>query len=220
MQNSNKTDALIDRLTQAGEEVRPMPAPGLLLTGWLAMIVLYFMSFFMIGGFREDVALRLSETPYLGEIILGLLAIIASSRAATFEAYPGESPRSRWLYYLPFAVFTGYIAIRLVMQLRTLGMDEHGMQCTVDICLFAMLPAIGLFFMLARGLFLWPMRASFSAAIAASTASYLVMRLEEANEDPGHLLLFHFLPMLAMTLLLGLLGNILLAMRTRRALTG
>lgn len=194
-------DELIKNLTAGLKPVKPV-APQWQRTAMLAVIgfALTFGAVFIVGA-RVDLGGAMKSSGFIAETLLLFFAGILSASAAATLAVPDT--RLRLPVKLPLAM-ANIIWLWLLAQTtgEALGHDiAHAAgegQCTIDLALLLILPlATAVFFML-RGNPVWRGMAGYALTFAMVSFAAAALRFLCPNDDGAHLLLWHFLPALAM----------------------
>lgn len=169
-----------------------------------------------LEGFRPDIAVQLRRPLFVWELVLLLAMVCSASVASVFAMLPDAAQYKR-LLQLPYLCVGGMLVL-VVLQLllppdtRMVMSDmvSHTHECTQYIALSSLLPALLIFGLLRKGASVMPRQAGFLAVIAAVAVGALTLRLAEANDDVGHLLVWHYIPSLFFASLGALLGRFVL----------
>lgn len=192
------TDHLIKELSSGLAPVAPALAPAGFVLRWLLVAVAYAALILCHFGLRADLAQKLMDPLYLLEL-LTLLAVVGSAvTAAAFLAYP-DVRQKPWVLRIP-AVAGGLfvVALGLAYAEQPVGMTvpDHGLDCLLCVTLYAIIPAIWMMMLLKRHASTRIRHAGALALLAAAGVGAVALRLEENTDHIGHLLLWHYLPML------------------------
>jgi hypothetical protein len=118
-----RTEDLIDRLAQHAEPVRPLASPMRRASIWLSIAVGVVVAIFAIEGPRPDLALKMSETPYLLEWLGSLATGWAAAVAAFHLSLPDRSRRWLLLPLAPAALWLSGIGYGCLTDWIRLGPD-------------------------------------------------------------------------------------------------
>ncbi len=212
----NKTQSLIEQLSQDVKPVKPMPKPRILALGLCAVMAIYGLAAQYILGLRPDLAVQFMRPLFVAETVLLVQLLFCSAFAAILSLYPDIYQKSAWLKvpFLLFALLFLLIIVQLFLPIdgRMVVPDEsaHKMECALCIAAVALIPAAIIFMMLRYGATIKPLQAGVFAVLAASAVGCLTLRLAEANDSMMHLALWHYLPTLLFASLGAFLGKFLL----------
>lgn len=207
------TDRLIADLTQDLKPVKRLPRVALRAGLWAAItlgaIAVAICAF--TKGLREDLGAALHNSVFYSET----LAIVAAGVLATVAAFrlcvpdTRVRPDVRAMIALFSLIWFGLIG----GQLGKAGLappEPAGEPCLTDLSLFMAVPLLAVVFMAMRAASTFPALAGYCAVLAAGSFGALGMRLLCPNDDPAHLLAWHFLPVMIFAICGLPLGKILL----------
>lgn len=225
---STDTDKLIDRLSGDLKPVRPL-LPAALRAGFICAFSLaaVFGGIFAVShGLRTDLAIKLTQAHFALQAAALLAAGVLAALAACQLCVPDTKIRwpvrcalgiagGIWLGVLGAALTAGSVALVAFLSggnnLRDFATTTAGGEnCLTDFSLLAALPLAAICFLMTRGAPVWRGLAGFAMTLAVGSFAALGMRLLCPNDDAGHLLAWHFLPVLAFALAGVGLGKILL----------
>ena len=198
------TDQLIDKLVAEGAQ-KPLPHPAKQIFFWLIGALVYLAAFCLFVGFRGDIAVKLSEPLYIAELILMSLAALSAACAAVYLSRPdcGQVP---WIKYVPFVFLTLWAAAAFLgfknsggLQIADIA-NQFKLDCPLTIFLFSLPPAIVLFLLIRKGAPMQLCWAGIMAALSVTAFAYAGMRLVEMNDNPAHLLFWHALPVMIISI--------------------
>jgi len=213
-----KTEHLIQLLTDEGPK-KPMLHPMIQTLIWLLVMFFYILFFAGYTGLRPDFAEKLFNANYFTELLL-LIGIGASSAWAAFcLARPDghQMPRLKlisFVFILLWLViaFSGY-ANHINGQDLMHSMSLKQYDCPAHIALFSLPPGIALFMFIRTGNTTQYYWAGAMATLSVTSFGYLLMRIIEANDNPGHLIIWHALPIITISLLGIMMGKLVLKWR-------
>ena len=195
MKRSQLLNDLVDDLAP----VTPRPVTGQWLA-WLAASVLFvLLAIHLSGPIRPTAPAQLQEVPrFTLEMLVGVAAALALANAGFRAAVPGMlSARWLWLalglaglWLLNLVVGVVYPALEPSM----LGKRDH---CVFETLLYGMPPMLALLYWQRRMLALAPLPAAALTGLAAGILPALYMQVA-CMYDPGHALMFHVGPALAL----------------------
>ena len=217
-------NSLIDRLSTDLKPVRPALPPVRATLLWVFFSALGTLALFAtVLHFRtnwEAASARITFWLCLGSLLATMTGCAA---AAIRSGLPGRSrsARSELLGPLAFAFFFGSLAFDLFAtpargsalgaSLLVEGLDPRsGMHCSFTVMFLAIVPALLLAWRLRTTAPTEPRKAGLWAGLAAGAAGAFGLAFCCPSENPVHLLIWHGLPVLALSLLGGLIGQRLL----------
>jgi hypothetical protein len=209
-----KTEDLILELSKTVTPVKRLESPLKRTMKWLSFTTLSLLSGVAIMGVREDIGLVIFNKYFWVQSFLLSVLAIASAVSAFLINIPGEKRKS--LFIIPAITFIGWGLILLIFVTNVdRTSDGIGFACIRDISLLGLLPGVGLFIMLRKGA---PLKIGFSgvlALLAISSIGALGTQFICSNDDPLHILLWHFLPVLILSLVGVIIGKALLQWETK-----
>ena len=206
-------EQLVESLIEDTGKIKARPAqhPFMLSLKWTGAAVLYLLISLVLSGLRPDLGKALHNFWYDAELFMLLLLFISCAISAGLLAFP-DLHQKRLLALGPVVMFGLFVLLMLFSWDVTpiAPLPVHSWQCTLSITLFSVLPA---------GWTLYAMRkyasthtgwAGSVAVLSAFSIGALWLRLLEVNDSIPHVLLWHYLPMLAVGLIGLVLGRKLL----------
>lgn len=209
-----KTGDLIHDLASEGRRVRVLPQPLVRFWGWAAVSALCVSLGIAVLGLRSDLAAEWHSGLFLLQSALALGLAAASAGSALLLSVPGKTNRLYTL--LPAALLLAW-GMLLVSSLLSGGrMDSaQGLHCARNVLALALIPELMLIWMI-RGAA--PLRlglVGLLVALGASSLGCLATRFVCHVDDPFHILLWHYLPILALSAIGGLAGRIVFSNHRR-----
>lgn len=210
------TDKLIDTLSGDLRPVKPLPSPLCRATGFSAAAIVIAAVFSLAAGVRDD-AMTLAATPrFAAEIVLMAVSGFLSAFAAFHLSIPDTKIR-RPVLLAVLAATTGWLFLALAC---CAGVDDmiHGhadYHCLRDLAVLAVMPVVAAFVLLSRGAPVWSGFAGYGMALSAASFSAAALRFLCANDNHGHLLLWHYIPVIVLALLGILLGKAVIKWKNR-----
>lgn len=201
-----QTEEFITNLADTGAK-KPLPHPLHIAGLWLAGIIAYFVISIEFLGFRPDIAVKLHQPLYWVELVAALATGIAAVFAASWLALPDVGQRSwvRFLPFLPMALLITVLGVGIVHYNAMLSLADclraGRYDCLMYIVLFSVLPAIVMFVTIEKAA---PVRCCWAgsmAALAAASFGYIIPRLNDINDNPIHLVIWFFIPVMLITMI-------------------
>jgi len=215
------TSKLIDSLTQDLRPVRPLWAPVIRAT-IMSVLALIFVTgmIAILGGPRAD-WLTVATNPLLmsGDILM-LAAGFMSCVAAFTLAVPDTKIRKHVIVLLSAAtvIWIGiclYAAASLTPQAMSAEIADMGKSsaCVKALIFMSIAPLVVSFFMVARAVPIWRGWTGYALTLSMASFGAFGMRFFCPSDSYAHLLLWHFLPVIVLSVLGGVLGRIILRFR-------
>ena len=200
-------ESLIQELSREPAVARRFPSPSRLMAGLMIACLVCGVLGQLYLGVRPDFKAALVDAYLWAEVACLLLLLASSLLASVLVMYPDayQRPGLTRLPYGFFALLMALCALQMVVQpeLRMQdASDIHGVTCTIFIAVTAIVPSALVMALLSRGAVVRPMLAGGLAVLTGTALGCLVVRLHEANDSMMHVVTWHYLP----TLLLSLAG--------------
>lgn len=204
-------EQLVESLAADNARVKPAPHPFVLGLKWIAAAAVYLVVSLALSGLRPDLAQALQHPWYIAELAMLLLLFLATAISAALLSFPDLHQKSA-LAYAPVAVFALFVLLMLAawIEVPAAPLPVHSWQCTLSITLFSLLPATWTFYVMRKYASTHYRWAGSIALLSAFSVGALWLRLHEVNDSIHHVLLWHYLPMLAVGLIGLWLGKKLL----------
>lgn len=207
-----KTDDLIAQLssesTQRKGECCPIRQTLLWLLG--AGVLFYIGAEFI--GMRDDVSHKMHEQAFVVELLAALATGLFGALAANWLAIPDQKQRP-WISWLPLAPLAFFVAIAVYQFVVTpidLNAGPRYPGCTRNFLLVTAIPAVLLFVLIRRAATTHSFMASAMAVLAVAAFGYIASRMICRLDDLSHLLFWHYLPFLGITIVSAVIGERLL----------
>lgn len=198
------TEGLIAGLAAKGPG-KPLPSPLAMTGKWLLALLLYFIVVTAFTGLRPDMAVKWQQPLYRMELAGILVTAVTAAFAASFLALPdvGQRPWIRFLPFLPLMFLAGLLwqsvaaghAMPLIECIRAERYD-----CIALLALFSIVPGVFMFVTIQRAA---PTRCCWAgsmAGLAVASVGYILLRLVDTSDDPSMLILWHFIPVMLITM--------------------
>lgn len=198
---TENTDALIAELTLQAQPVVRKSLSGFLCK-WLLVSIISLVAITLMYGIREDIQLQLGNPFFVMELAIHGCFMLASALLASAAGFPGRIKKAHFiLAYIGASLGYGWLIYMALNPIHTADdTHPHGMACAVCIVSFTVIPALW-YFMMVRKLAVTMPAISGSAALCMATAIGCIgVRLVENETAHQGLLLWHFLPLLLLSL--------------------
>ena len=205
-------EQLVESLAADTTKVKPAAHPYALALKWIGAGAAYLVVALAAAGLRPDLAHALQNPLYIAELVALLLIFLATAFSAALLAFPDMHQKPA-LAYAPVALFALFVLLMLVAwhaDNPPAPLPVHSWQCTLSISLVALLPAVWTFYAMRRYATTHVRLGGSIAVLSAFSIGALWLRLHEVNDSIHHVLLWHYLPMLAAGLIGAWLGKKLL----------
>lgn len=194
-------NAFINSLIDEGAR-KALPHPLKQTALWLSGTLLYLLGVLFYEGLRPDILGRLADSRYLLELAVLFAAAIIAASSALCLARPGNQ----------IGILRGSLIALLGIWILVAFWNNPGLSwdffseaskaiaydCVACIMFMAVPPGIAMFFMICKGVTINPLQAGSLATLAVTIFAYLCMRLIEPTDNPGHLILWHAIPVALM----------------------
>ena len=212
------TEELIRSLASGLAPVRRLPAAGSRTLRWgtcaLACVCIGVRAF----GPRSDLSRKMQDPVYLRELTLLLAMSLVSAWTAFSLGIPGEG-RGRGSGALAIAASVAWTALVVVHPAAATG-AASGWPCVLRMACLGLVPAAAALSMVRRAAPLLPGWTGLFAVFSAACLALLGSRVLCGKDDPGHLLLWHFVPLVVSAFAGIHLGRLLLARPDRPVANG
>lgn len=207
------TYKLIATLSEEASPVTPWN-PVRVVSRWLVVAAGYLLLATLALGIRPDIMVKLAQPAYALELFLCAVVAATAGTAAAFLAVP-DSNQEHWIKWLPFLPITALGALLLSgsgigagMLSASASIPQYGV--VLKFLLLAVIPGIFLFAIIRSAATVQCCWAGSMAALAVGSLAYLVLRLVETGGNTADVMVWCYLPMLALTMAGMILGKILL----------
>lgn len=197
-----KIDDLVARLAQDVAPVKPAPHPFLLSLKWMSAAVIYLAVSLALSGLRPELWAKLHDTWFAAELAVLLAIFIVTSLSAALLSFP-DLHQKRGLAFAPILPFAAFLLVMLFAwqaDSPPAPLPVHSFECTIGIMLMALLPAVWTFYSMRRYASTHYHWAGSVALLSAFSIGAVWLRLHEVNDSIAHVILWHYLPMLAISL--------------------
>lgn len=205
-------EQLVATLAADAAPVRPAPHPFMLSLKWMGAAAAYLAVSLGISGLRPDLAHALQQSWFIAEIVVLLLVFITTTASAALLAFP-DMHQKRSVAFGPawmFALFLLVIFFAWKADNPPAPLPVHSFECTISITLVSLLPVAWTFYAMRKFASTHYHWAGSVAALSAFSVGALWLRLHEVNDSIIHLIQWHYLPMIAISVIGLWLGKLLL----------
>ncbi len=208
----NDIDRLVAKLSAEVQAVQPAPHPYRLGLRWAGAAALYLVVTLALTGLRPDWRASLDDPWFVAEIAALCALLVVSAFSAAVLAFPDLHQRRRTAFApaWAFALFALLMFFSWRADVPPAPLPAHGIECTLSILLFSLLPAAGIFYIMRRFASTHPRLSGMVAVLFAFGTGALWLRLHEQTDSISHVVEWHYLPMIAVAALGWWLGKALL----------
>ncbi len=208
----NNLDSLVESLAADARPVKRLLSPVRLTLLWSAAAIIYLVVTLLLTGFRTDIAQSLRNPWFNMELLTLLLVFVSATLGAAVLAFPDlyQKRALAWAPLVAFLLFTATMAGAWLVDLPPSPKPVHNIECTASITLTALLPALWTFLSLRRYASTHSQWAGSVALLSAFSVGAIWLRLHEDTDSITHVVVWHYLPMLAIGLIGFWLGKRLL----------
>jgi hypothetical protein len=192
-------EQLINDLSKDTARVKPASHPFVLGLKWMGAAAAYLAVSLAVSGLRPDLAQALQQPWYVAELAMLLLMFVATAISAALLSFP-DLYQKHALAFSPVAVFALFVLLMLFAwnaDSPPAPLPVHSWQCTLSITLFSLLPAAWTFYAMRKYASTHYRWAGSIALLSAFSVGALWLRLHEVNDSIYHVMVWHYLPMLA-----------------------
>ena len=205
-------DQLIKTLAEDAQQVQPAPHPFMLSLKLMGAAAAYLAVSLAISGLRPDMMQAFDQPWFIVELISLVGLFIATAVGAALLAYP-DLYQKRGIAFAPalmLALFLVALFFSWSADQPPAPLPKHTYECTSCIILVSLLPSVWTFYAMRKFASTHSRLAGALALLSAFSIGALWLRLYEVNDSIMHVVLWHYIPMLAIGLLGLWLGKILL----------
>ena len=212
------TNDLVSKLVDDLKPVKQLPSAKCCSIYWSGMAAfLVAVAVIVLGGVRPDFLDVIRRPVFLFEntamLVAGLLAASVAFQLRVPQAVitrPIKGLLATASAIWVFEVIRCYINAGDLGTEARLDFAHYIHDCLIDLTLIMVIPAAFMFFMLKKGATTQALWAGYAALLATASFAALGMRYLCPVDDPAHLLIWHFLPVLAYAMIGPIVGRYLL----------
>jgi len=205
---------MISDLAKEGAK-KSFPSPLKVLVAWAALLLFYISGIFLYFSIRPDFVATLKSMSFGVQLGAAVLMVVSAAVSASYLALP-DSNQKPWVRFLPLLPFM-LLILMLAGALVVLGaaglvgcLDVQQVACAKAVFMFSILPSAVMVYTIQRAAPLHYFWAASMAGLSGSGIGYVLLLLIEPHENPAHLLIWHFLPVLLTTIVVMSLGKLVL----------
>ena len=193
-------DELIATLSEAPAPQRKVTSPYLLLLKWVMGTSVYMVALLLYFGVREDFLIKLESPLFSAELIALTCILITSFFSASILSFPDihQKPMLAWLPLIPLQAFAGIIYASWINDIPPSPAPEHDYICLICIVMFSLLPALVMMTALRKYATTHYHLTGCIALLASGALGCLILRISEQTDSISHIVLWHYMPMIAL----------------------
>lgn len=199
------TELLITQLAVQAKPVR-RESMARVCRQWLLVTLGSLWLTCSLYGLRADISERMGETVFFFELLLNALVIVVAGVMATVCAFPDRKRDAMRFLPLMGLALGGYALMAALTLMREpvslaemLDTRPHGVECLSCILSFAAVPGLWLWLRVKRLATTQPRLAGAATVLMAMATGALGVRLVETEISTAGLLMWHYLPIMAVT---------------------
>ncbi len=197
----SSTEQLIENLSHGLQPVKANACPYKTFVKWVGFVFLYTVIILLISGVRADIIVKLSSPLFITEIVMLVLLVISTSLSASFLSFPDICQKRYTILFLaPLLLFSGVLLLEYIGDKPPIGNVVHGIECLLCITMFAILPSFIIFKLLRKQATTHYYLAGMVAILSASSIGAIILRISENNDSVIHLIKWHYLPVIVLSL--------------------
>jgi hypothetical protein len=205
-----ESEEIVRSLARDLKPVRRLPSVEWRTLFWAAFAVLCMSIETYALGARSDLSGKFRDPTYLLQGALLLLIFVLSARSAFRMSVPGDE-RSVGTRLPPIAGLVIWVGLVSAGHPPESVPASTGWSCVARMSCLALAPTVAVLFMLRKAAPLRPGWTGWFALLSASSLAILGTQILCANDDPRHVFLWHFGPLLGAALVGIHLGRWLLS---------
>lgn len=199
-----ETKNLIQKLSNDHKKVKPVESVPVQFLKWILISILCLLAGIGTLGLREDWQFLFKTPLLLLQNILLLISFISVGFCALNLARPGRLT----IKIITLSLLTPIImwgAVLLIMILTDSYQPQKAFKisfgCIKDILIIGMLPGAALFFFISRGVILKRFLSGLMSTLAFLMIGAWAVQFTCHNDDPLHIVIWHFLPIIVLALI-------------------
>jgi len=205
------TDAVIRRLAQSVEPVRPLPNPWIRTAAWLAVSVPYVVLVVFVMSPRPDLVAKASNGRFAIEQVAALTTGFTAALAAFASVVPGYDRRLVAVPLVPLAVWFGTLGQGCIQDWIRVGANGLVLRpdwlCLPAIVVVGAVPAVAIALMLRRGAPLTPRITAALGGLAAAGLGNFGLRLFHMQDASAMVLAWQFGAVCVLSAVAGVAGR-------------
>jgi hypothetical protein len=201
-------DKLIGDLCAGLTPCKRLPHPALRVLLYLALTVAYIVMTVSMYGIRHDWAEKFHDVYFIFESTLALAIWLSSMLAAAWLCIP-DMRGQNWMKVVPVTlavVMLFWTFLRGTMEGINL-FPVHWGHCFKDGCLMGAVPLVLIVLMSRKGATCSPYWMAAMNALAVTMAGWIGLRMTCPMNDMGQGFIYHFIPYMAIGVVVGLLAR-------------
>ena len=206
-----ETEDLIKKLCKDKKKVKCVSPKSILLKAIIVFSLIIVAVLLTIS--RSDLHDIVSMPIMLAELLFALATGLLSAVAASWLSTP-DVKQQRWVVWLPFIPFTMLCILVLHNIIMTpmdlLANDDFGVHCITITYAFAFIPAIALIVLLKCNANTHSTLFSVMSVMSVATFGYFCSRLICYKDNLEHLLIWHYIPVVLLSVVAAMIGSKLL----------
>lgn len=193
-----KENDFIEKLSSELKPVEKLESVSVRFFQWMTVAILCLGAGLSLVGVREDWDVVFRNPLLLAQNISILLGVVSSSVAALALSVPGKASRktAAMLVALPFSIWV--FVLILSFAITPNFSPRIGIGCMTDISVLGLIPALLLFYFVKKGATLFRGFMGFLVLLSAAGLGAWAVQFTCHNDDPAHIIIWHFIPVLVL----------------------
>lgn len=203
----SKIEQTIEKIIADAESVRHPLRPLLCFILWFLGTTTATSLIAFFSSLRPDLDTQIHQPLFIAEITALSLLIITTTVSAIYLSYPDLRQRP-WVIYIPALPFLIYALLMLYRGMNpemtyVLPEDLHnGINCSLCITLYSLLPGCLMFYLLRRNATACPRFLGALSLLLAGSIGLFALKFLEGNDSVLHMIKWHLTPVV----IIGVLG--------------
>ena len=174
---TNKTDQLINSLTERLTPVERLASPLAIFSRWTGLSLIFLIALVFFIGVRQDLPSVLSNPVFLFEIVMAFLIFISAGLCTFYLSIPGQPHQKNilWVPIIFFAGFAGWVFYRSIFTPMTFP-DYHWSHCMGFGLAMISLPLAYSIYQTKKGASTRPYLLTLMMALSAGALGYIGLR--------------------------------------------
>lgn len=204
-----KTEDFIHEIAEGSRPVRQLDSPVVRFVRWSLISFLCLGVGLAVFGVRPDLESVVQTPSFFLQGFFALSLAVLSALSAFILSVPDK--RKPWLHIVPGTTLVLWLGVIVQVFITSNGIHGGlGLSCIRDIVVLGLLPGAFLFLMIGKAAPLKIGRVGLLAGLSVAALGALGTQFICRNDDPLHILLWHYVPVLLLGGIGFFLGRLIL----------
>jgi len=203
-------EIFISQLAEKAQPVRRFSQRGSRMKSWFVISILLVGMGAVIIGIRPDLIIQFHSFNFVFESSLLLFLSMITAHTAFKICVPGKRQRKFYVFIPLLILWSLSIFIKLFTELAHHGPKvlqvDAGWTCIWIMLGLSVIPFIMIYFLIRSGATVYPLLTGILAALACVSLGSLGVQFTCSASAPTHLIIWHFLPIIGVGIISGILG--------------